>query len=222
MKKFLLILLLATSYLLLATNVSAQYGQPSYNYSIIIDKFVGYPLSNKGGSFPCDWSIEYSDNYLPADLNRRYKPNQIICFQIKVKNTSNVLLTDVRVSDTLPAYIAPLEGPGSFNSSTRLISWSAGDFAPNEERVYFMKVQIYNTVSLPADKGLFCLTNKAEVWGPNTYDDDYAQFCVEKQVSPVPPAVPSAGPEMGVLLLTGESIMLGLGIYLKKRLMFKV
>ena len=62
------------------------------------------------------------------------------------------------------------------------------------------------------------MTNKAEAWGPNCYDDDYAQFCVEKQVSPIPPSVPSAGPELGILLLGVETTMLGIGIYLKKYL----
>jgi len=218
MKKFFILILIVSCYLSLTTNVLAQYGQPSYSYSIIIDKFVGYPLSNKGGNFNCDWSIEYSDNYLPADLNRRFKPDQYVCFQIKVKNTSNVLLTDVKISDTLPAYISPVEGPGSFDKNTRIINWNAGDFGVNEEKVYFMKTQITSINQLPADKGLFCLTNKAEVWGPNTYDDDYAQFCIEKQVSPVPPSVPSAGPEMGILLLSGEGLALATGLYLKKRL----
>jgi len=219
MKKLFAFLILTISYLLITANVAAQYGQPSTSYSITIDKYVGYPYpTDKGGNITCDWSVEYSENYLPADLSRRFKPGQYVCFQLKVKNTSlNTGLANVQVKDTFPSYITPVAGPGSFDNSSKTISFNAGDFAQNEEKVYFIKAQISDVNQLPSDKGLFCLTNKAEVWGSNnTYDDDFAQFCIEKQVTGVA-TTPSAGPEMGILLLAGESTLLGIGIYLKNR-----
>lgn len=196
--------------------VSAQYGQPIYNYSLYVDKTVANPYpADKGGNINCDSRYQYQDNYLPADISKRFKADQIVCFQLKVKNTSNVALTNVQARDTFPSYITPLVGPGAYDEATRTITFNADDFAINEEKVFFIKAIISSQQYLPADKGLFCLTNKADAWATNAYDDDYAQLCIEKQVTGVTTA-PSAGPEMGILLIGGEITLLGLGIYLKK------
>ena len=78
-------------------------------------------------------------------------------------------------------------------------------------------MQINSQTGLPVDQGLFCLVNKAQAWSNTTTDDDSSQFCIEKQVAP-PPKVPSAGPEMGLILFSGEILALGTGIYMKYKL----
>lgn len=205
MKKFLVFALFVFCYLFLVSSVKAdygQYGQPSPSYQILIDKMVAKPNTD-----------QYVDNLSVSDP--RFAPNQDIWFQIKVKNTSNQTLTNVKVRDYVPSYLEPLEGPGTWDSNMRIISWNAGDFAVDEEKVYFLKMRVYSTENLPSDKGLFCLVNKSDARNENTYDEDTAQFCIEKEVVGVS-KVPSAGPEFGLLLLAGNILGLGLGLKLKK------
>lgn len=188
-----------------------QYGQPTPSYSIVIDKMVGKPYQTKGGIT----NLEYVDNLTPSDP--RFAPNQEIYFKIKVKNTSTSDITNVTVKDYVPLYLTPIEGPGTWDQNTRIISWNAGDFQVDEEKVYYIKMKINPQNQLPADKGLFCLVNKVEALSDEAVDDDNAQFCIEKQVTGVK-KVPSAGPEMGILLLSTQFALLGTGIILKKKI----
>jgi len=220
MKKILSLVTLLTALLFVVNTVSAdsgqygqygQYGGPVTSQSILVDKMVGKPNgTTKGGQI----SYTYVDNLTPSDP--RFKPGATVMFQIKVKNTSNTTLNGIIVTDKIPSYIEPIEGPGAYDEKTRTISFDAGSFAPDQEKVYNLKTQLYGQDKLPADKGLFCATNYAKASNSATSDDDTAQFCVEKEVLGVK-AAPKAGPEMNILMLAGEISMLGLGFKLRKK-----
>ena len=180
-----------------------QYGQPCDSYSIIVDKMVAKPGTEN-----------YVDNLSVSDP--RFAPGQTVLFKVTIKNTSTTTFGGMTAKDFVPDYLTPIEGPGNFDSTTRTISWDAGAFAVDEQKTYYFKMQINSQTNLPADKGLFCLVNKAQAWSNTTTDDDSSQFCIEKQVVPGK-TVPSAGPEMGILLFSGEIIALSIGLVLKKR-----
>ena len=189
-----------------------QYGNCPPSQSILIDKLVGNVNANNNVDIT---TLNYVDNLGTADT--RFHANDMVAFKLRVQNTSSVVLYSVNVTDTLPSYINPIQGPGSFDANSRIISFNAGDFQPGQEKDYYMKVQVVNASLLPADKGLFCLVNTAEASTNNVSDTDNAQFCVEKQVTGVT-AVPTAGPEMGIVLMAGELTTLGVGFFLKKKI----
>ncbi len=212
MKRFLLLAALMFCFAFNTATVSAQYGQygqPGPSQSILIDKMVGKPVINKGGT-----DVQYVDNLSSSDP--RFAPGQDVFFKLSVKNTSNVTITSVMVKDVFPAYIDPIEGPGIYDKATRTLTFNAGDFAVNDEKVYYFKARVQGQNQLPTDKGLFCLINSATAWNNDVIDSDTAQFCVEKQVQGVT-NVPVAGPEMGLLLVSSELATLGLGIFLKRK-----
>lgn len=184
-----------------------QYGSPCPSYAIVVDKMVGKPGTSNDATI-----YEYVDNLSVSDP--RFKPDQIVFFKVKVKNTSTAKLVGMEVRDTVPSYLDPLEGPGTYNSTTREVVWNAGDFNVDEEKVYYLKMRVLTQTSLPADKGLFCVSNFVKASSSNAYDDDTAQLCIEKQVSAK--KVPSAGPELGLLLLAGNLIGAGIGLKLRK------
>ncbi len=221
MKKLIFALLVVfAGFLSLTNKVSAdcggqygqygQYGQPCNSYSIVVDKMVGKPGTSQDAN-----SYTYVDNLGVSDA--RFKPEQVVYFKIKVKNTSTTKLVGMEVRDTVPSYLEPLDGPGSWNSATREIVWNAGDFNVDEEKTFYLKMRVYSQANIPADKGLFCVTNFVKANSSNAYDDDTAQLCIEKQVTGSVVKVPSAGPEFGLALLTGQLALLGAGIYLKKK-----
>ena len=210
------VLLPTTIYLILTTNVLAdygqygQYGQPVPAQTILIDKMYGKPTApTKGGVI----NVEYVDNLTPSDP--RFKPGAEVMFRLKVKNTSTIAITDVTVKDFVPTYMEPIEGPGTFDSTNRIITFPTGSFNPNEEKTYYVKMQLYTQEKMPADKGLFCLTNKSQVYNNYTSDDDSAQFCVEKQVMGVKKA-PESGPEAGILILGANTLLAGIGYGINK------
>ncbi|PJA53253.1 hypothetical protein CO166_02535 [Candidatus Roizmanbacteria bacterium CG_4_9_14_3_um_filter_36_11] len=202
MKKFLALAATALCFMFYVPFVQAQYGQPSISYSILIDKMVIKPGTG-----------DYVDNLSPSDP--RYSPSQDVWFRVKLKNTSDQSFTAVTIKDHVPVYILPIQGPGSWDLENRIITWNAGDFAVDEEKSYYLKMRVYDQSMLPLDKGLFCIINSVEARNNVAYDDDSSQVCIEKTVTGVV-KVPSAGPEMGILLLSGEMLALGAGLILKK------
>jgi len=210
MKKLFVFLAVVFSLLVFVPSVSAdcvgqygQYGTPCNSYTIIVDKMVAKPGTN-----------DYVDNLSVTDP--RFKPSQEVMFKIKIKNTSTTKLVGMEVKDTLPAYVEAVEGPGTYNSANREITFNAGDFEVDEEKTFYLKTNVFAQASLPEDKGLFCVTNFVKASSSNAYDDDTAQLCIEKQVTGAA-KVPSAGPELGLLLLAGNILGVGVGLYLKKK-----
>ncbi|HRN70901.1 MAG TPA: hypothetical protein PLS49_07020 [Candidatus Woesebacteria bacterium] len=186
-----------------------QYGGGAPSYTISIDKTVGTGSTTKGGV------VTYVDNFAISDP--RFKPNQKVYFQVKVKNTSNTTVTNVEVTDILPSYVEAAEGPGSYDQNTKIISWKYDQLKAGEEKVEEITAQIYTQNNLPADKGIICMANKATVKVGSAYDEDTAQFCVEKEVVGVT-QVPTAGPEYGLIVTALSFAGLGAGVYLKKRI----
>jgi uncharacterized repeat protein (TIGR01451 family) len=213
MKKIFIFILFSIFYLLSSIVASAQYGPygPGGTPTILIDKMVGKPIGQTKGGLS---SLEYVDNLSVTDY--KFRPDQEIYFQLKVKNTYSKTLNNVTVKDYVPSYLEPVEGSGSFDEGSRIITINAGNFSPDEEKVYIMKMKVLSQNKLPADKGLFCLINKADASTNGTYDDDTSQFCIEKEVVGAA-KVPSAGPELGALLISIELAALSAGIYLKKK-----
>ncbi len=196
----------------LSLPVFAQYGPygGGVSKSIIIDKSIYNPNQSKGGST----DASYIDNFYSTDF--KFSPNQEIKFRLKVKNTSDSILYGITVKDFVPSYLEPKEYPGDYNSENRTLTLNAGDFGVNEEKIYYFTFKILPQNKLPNDKGVMCLVNKAEASGDSVYDDDTAQFCIEKLVVGVK-EVPAAGPELGLGLLALQGLGLGAGIWLRKR-----
>jgi len=208
MKKAFVILTIVFSLLAITPSAYAscggQYESPCQSYSMLVDKMVLMPGTSN-----------YVDNLSVSDP--RYKPSEYVMFKVTIKNTSTTTFGGMTAKDFVPNYLTPIEGPGTFDAATRIVSWDAGAFAVDEQKTFYFKMQINSQANLPNDQGLFCLVNRAQAWSNTTTDDDSSQFCIEKQVT-VPPKVPSAGPEMGILLFSGELLALGTGIYMKYKL----
>jgi len=206
MKKLIIFSLFVSCLLFLVSSVNAgcggQYESPCQSYSILVDKMVAKPGTEN-----------YVDNLSVSDP--RFIPGQTVLFKVTIKNTSTTTFGGMTAKDFVPDYFTPIEGPGTFDSTTRTISWDAGFFNVDEQKTYYFKMQINSQANLPSDKGLFCLVNKAQAWSNTTTDDDTSQLCVEKQVTAQ--KVPAAGPELGILLLSGQVALLGVGIYLKRK-----
>lgn len=188
-----------------------QYGQSAPVESILVEKQVSRPTTTtKGGVIQYD----FVNNLTPSDV--RFQPGQDIYFKVRIKNTSNTTLNNVMVIDRVPLYLEPIEGPGTFDSTSRIITFNAGIFNPDQERTFTFKMQWFSQNKLPADRGLLCATNYVRAYTDNASDEATSQACVEKIVVGVKQA-PKAGPEMNILLIAGQLGMLGIGLGIKKK-----
>jgi uncharacterized repeat protein (TIGR01451 family) len=190
---------------------NGQYGNtcpPSQ--TILIDKMVSVPMTGTASAT----TVSYVDNLSSSDS--KFRPGDAVFFRLKVKNTSTTTMTNVTVKDYIPSYIEPIEGAGSYDPNTRILTINAGDFQANEEKIYYFKAQIFPQNQLPADQGIVCIVNRARAYNDTVSSEDTAQFCVEKQVIGTP-AVPATGPEFGLAIVGLEFAALAAGVYLRKR-----
>ena len=205
------VILFSLFVLLLSANVYAQYGQYGQGPSktIDIEKFVAEKIAAEGGT-----SEEFVENLSSSDP--RFRPSENVRFKLTVKNTSDVELKNVQVIDFLPDFFEPVEGPGTFDSNTRKLTFSAGDFKVGEEKTYFLTVRVLSQDKLPSDKGVMCVVNKAEASTEGVSDTDSSQLCIEKEVPPVK-EVPAAGPEAGMALLGFNLLGVSVGYWLRRK-----
>ncbi|MDO8583074.1 MAG: hypothetical protein Q7R51_00915 [bacterium] len=215
MKKFNLIALLTLVYLFLspvlahADSISCQpiYGGGqtcATSGNILINKKVFNPVTN-----------HFVDNLGINDP--KYQPGSIVNFQLEIKNTGNINTPSIDVKDTLPQYIDFNSGPGSFDQSTKTLSFTIQNLAPNETRTFNIAGKVVVSNQLPANKAVTCVVNQATaITNSNGNSQDNAQFCIENDkggflvLSPIAmTTTPATGPESLVTLALLPTGILG-------------
>lgn len=178
-------------------SVLAQYGVPYGeavpSIKIFIDKKIKNPAIG-----------EFVDNLGVNDY--RFSPGEEVRFKVRVKNSGEKTFGKVKVKDYLPGYVELVSGPTEVEYK---------DLKVNESKEFEILVKVVSAEKLPADKGIFCVINKAEVKANDESDEDTAQLCIEKKVLGA-----AIQPEAGVNLLLLGSSLLGistLGFFLKRK-----
>lgn len=150
----------------------------------------------------------------------KYRPLQIVTFQIKVENSGDDTLEKVTIKDTIPSFIdymsiSPANGV-SYDSNLRVLTFTVDNLAGGSKQIFTLKARVAHQAVLPKEKNIVCPINivNAETEGRNP-DRDESQFCIEKEM--VVPTVPKAGPEHWILSLAGLSTILSVGIYFRKK-----
>ncbi|MEO6508581.1 MAG: hypothetical protein ABIO02_01380, partial [Patescibacteria group bacterium] len=140
-----------------------QYGGCPTSQSIMIDKTVG--KVTEGST-----TLEYVDNLSASD--RKFKGGEFINFQLKVKNTSGATQTNVRVTDYVPSYLDPVEGPGEYDANERTITFYIPELKSNEEKIYGVKMQVKPQAQINTMTDGACVLNKAFAAVDKAYDED--------------------------------------------------
>lgn len=213
MKKAVALIAFLTIFLASSKTVSAgsgygQYSTPGTQTGILIDKFVGLPHDVKGG-------VKYTfvDNLGTQDF--RFREGHLLFFKLRVQNVSGSTVSNVVITDTMPNYLQIYGDVGTVSTVNKTVTINVGTLAVGEIKEYQLKARVLEQAQLPADKGLFCLMNKASVTSSAGSDDDTAQFCVEKQVLGAN-EVPKAGGE-GLIATALSSVLAGFGIKLRRK-----
>ncbi len=224
MKKFIFISLITGFISLsLASSASASTScQPIYGGgetcvqvgNISINKTVQNPTT---GSFVDNLSVN----------DPKYSPTSTVNFQITVTNTGSGNISSTTVKDTFPNYVTFVSGPGSFDSNSKVLTFTVGNLAAGASQTFDVSAKVADQNSLPADQGVTCVVNQANATSnDNQQSSDNSQFCIEKPTSttkgglkvfPAPAVVttPATGPEMLPLigLIPGGLF----GIFLRKK-----
>ena len=126
---FLFIIIIITFITPVYAGCGGQYESPCQSYSMLVDKMVAKPGTS-----------DYVDNLSVADP--RYKPSEFVMFKVTIKNNSTTTFGGMTAKDFVPSYLTPIEGPGNFDAASRTLSWDAGAFAVDEQRLGSLKCKL--------------------------------------------------------------------------------
>ena len=185
MKKFLSVILSVALLALVSktTTAYADYGcQPIYGGgqtcvtqgNLLVNKTVENPST---GAFVDNLSVN----------DPKYNPSQTINFQISVTNTGNSVISQAAIVDTMPVYVAFVSGPGSYNATTKQLTFQVMNLNPNETRVFTLEGQVDNSNGLPSNQTVTCDVNQVTGTGDNGQtSSDNAQFCIQNSTPTTP------------------------------------
>lgn len=196
------------------------YGTTPVTSCLAIDKSVSKPDSKN--------LMDFIDNVTVRDA--KYKPGQTLMERAKIKNVSNKIVPNVRITSTIPQYIKYVAGPVTFNKGNTEFTINVGDLQPQEEKTYFVTFTANAEGDLP-NQALTVFTNTIRAQGDGCDAvEDSAQMIIERQVlgtttkggQPIESLknvkkYPNAGPEYGIALLALQGALFGTGYMIKKR-----
>lgn len=150
----------------------------------------------------------------------KYRPLQIVTFQIIVQNSGESTFDKVVVKDKIPNFIDYMSISGSttdasYDGNTRLLTFSVANLSGGSKEIFTVKARAAHQAALPAEKSPVCPVNVVDATSDSQSDHAESQFCIEKEM--VVPTVPAAGPEHWILATAGLTITLLTGFYLRKK-----
>lgn len=172
---------------------------PSYSFDV--QKFVQTPGKGSNGEYVNSFSIN----------DPKYSPTQTVSFKITVQNTGSQTIPTITVTDKFPQFINFVSGPGSFDSNSKVLTYTISNLAAGQTSTQIVTGKIAEANLMPSDQGVICLVNQATGTDNNgVADTSSSQFCIQKSVlgttepqvfaAPKVISTPATGPEMLPLL----------------------
>ena len=186
----------------------------SYTLNKLVQK-PGSITNTKGGQ---KTGGEFVENLTINDP--KFAPKDSVTYKVVVTNTGKETITNMNVTDTLPAELSFVSGPGKFDANKKTLTFNIDKLDPSKSAEFFIIAKVNENAS---SENIFCPINRVNAVDSkrNTADDE-AMICVTQPSAPVnvekvPPMkqTPSTGPELfslAALIPTGA-----LGFYLRRK-----
>jgi uncharacterized repeat protein (TIGR01451 family) len=136
---------------------------------------------NKKVRHPVDMNL-FVENLTSNDT--AYSPADTVEYDIAVTNTSSVDYSEVTVSDTLPSYLTFSGGPGTYNATTKVLTFTIPDLKAGTTVHTRFTAKLANSDQFPSANDITCdIKNHVKATGPNGQTaEDTASLCVQTKV----------------------------------------
>ena len=142
----------------------------------------------------------------------KYKSGFIVTFQVLITNNRKTVIEKINVQDVFPQFVSFISGPGSFDTSTRILAFDVDNLMPSETRTFNILGRIADANQLSFSENVICLANQVIASVPDpTVGQDNSQFCIEKNIVPTK-AVTTKGGYQTVLPKGGFPVLSSLPI----------
>lgn len=144
---------------------------PSYSFSV--QKFVQTPGKGSNADYVNNLSIN----------DPKYSPTQTVSFKITVQNTGSQTIPTITVTDKFPQFINFVSGSGSFDSNSKVLTYTIGNLAAGQTSTQIVTGKIAEANLMPSDQGVVCLINQATgTDSSGVTNTSSSQFCIQKSV----------------------------------------
>jgi hypothetical protein len=178
-------------------------GDEEKKREIYVDKSVSLPRENNEGD------LIFKDNLSDIE-GERYKKDQIVVFEIRVKNVGDETISKVIVRDKFPEYVDfPSDGE-NWDDATHTYTYEIYDLEPGEEDIRTIEGRITTDTRI-------CVVNTVEAEpDEGDSDTDTATLCTDQagEVLGVQ-AMPEAG--TSPLFVMTALALAGFGAYVNKK-----
>ena len=174
--------------------IEAQYSTTESKKEISVDKTIR-SISD----------TQYFDNI--GSNKKIFYENDVIEFKIKVENTGNQDLVNIKATDKLPKNLTLIFLPGTYNSNTGLIEWTIDRLSPGESKEYLVRAKITDTTEITS---IISRTNNVKACADSTCDEDNASYFIGK------PTVPATGASDLIVKTVAIVTLVASGLALRK------
>ena len=147
-----------------------------------------------------------------------YAPGSEVEYKLTVRNGSKQTFTTATVRDILPDQLDFVAGSGTYNTSTRTLTFTITNFTPGQTVTERILARVKDTSAfLPTNQSLFCnIANRADVTAGDRSDNDQASLCVQTKILGAT-TLPVAGFDDLMIILPFVGTALGGLVLLKKK-----
>lgn len=119
------------------------------------------------------------DNLSASDP--KYEPNFIVTFRLIITNTGKANITNLKIKDIFPKYVNFNAGPGSFDPTTRTLSFSLDNLKASQSRTFIIMGTVASEADLLENKEVICVVNQAIATAEkDQISEDNAGLCIQK------------------------------------------
>lgn len=116
----------------------------------------------------------------------KYKSGFIVIFQVLITNNRTTVIEKTNMQDIFPQFVSFSSGPGSFDNSTRTLTFDIDNLMPSETRIFNIFGRIVDENQLSFSEKVICLTNQVKASVPDpALGQDNSQFCIEKNTTSI-------------------------------------
>ncbi len=143
-----------------------------------------------------------------------FSPDGNVLFRLTIKNTGSSTLDPVTVKDIFPKYLTFASGPGTYDASSKTLTFILNNLLSGESRQVQVMAKIDPLSSFPSGQNFFCEVNDSLAQASGLSAEDTAQLCIQTNVLGAT-TLPVAGTNDWMLILPFLALA-GTGLVLAK------
>jgi uncharacterized repeat protein (TIGR01451 family) len=176
---------------------------PLYNGGIVCQEANDFSIDKKIQT-PKDGS--FVDRINQGDA--RITPERTMIFRIVTTNKTEKTLRNIRVIDTLPAFVQYITADTAVKKGNTIVSYTISSLEAKQTHTVNLETKVLSNEKLPGTNGPLCVANEVEAKsGFTSVARDFVTFCIEREGTQTSQATEAKDPSSFAGLTKGGTLI---------------